>query len=88
MVQVTNSYSEPVSGRRNRRQSTDETPLQRELSACGANQCTVIKCKTAPITTNSRIVFKMRSRIWVQTISEVNTQFNPLGRNNSLIAIK
>jgi len=71
-TKVTNSYSEPVSGRRNRRQSTDETPLQRELSACGANQCTVIKCKTAPITTNSRIVFKMRSRIWVQTISEID----------------
>ena len=44
--------------------------LERELN-CGATQCTVIKCSAGPITSNNHVVFKLRARIWAQTISEV-----------------
>jgi hypothetical protein len=54
---------------RSRRQSQSKD-LDRELN-CGATQCTVIKCSAGPITSNNNVVFKLRARIWAQTISEV-----------------
>ncbi|EFX79732.1 hypothetical protein DAPPUDRAFT_304328 [Daphnia pulex] len=39
---------------------------------CGATQCTVIKCSAGPITSNNNVVFKLRARIWAQTISEID----------------
>ena len=65
---------EPVSRRRYRRQSPNDLSLQKELSDC--DQCTVIKCKTAPITTTNPVVFELRSRLWADTMSEVNAQHN------------
>lgn len=56
---------------RNRRQSDQAQELDKELD-CGATQCTIIKCTAGPITSNNRVVFKLRARIWAQTISEVN----------------
>lgn len=60
---------------RNRRQSQDNRAkeLDRELN-CGATQCTIIKCSAGPLTTNNNVVFKLRARIWAQTISEVRLQ--------------
>ncbi|XP_057369878.1 integrin alpha-PS2-like isoform X1 [Daphnia carinata] len=55
---------------RNRRQNQPKE-LERELN-CGATQCTVIKCSAGPITSNNHVVFKLRARIWAQTISEID----------------
>lgn len=56
---------------RTRRQANRrEQELERQLN-CGATQCTVIKCTAGPITSNKNVVFKLRARIWAQTISEV-----------------
>lgn len=55
---------------RSRRQSNRAKELDTALD-CGATQCTIIKCSAGPITSNNRVVFKLRARIWAQTISEV-----------------
>lgn len=55
---------------RSRRQTNRAKELEKELN-CGATQCTIIKCSAGPITTNNNVVFKLRARIWAQTISEV-----------------
>jgi len=44
--------------------------LDRELN-CGATKCTVIKCTAGPLTPNNNVVFKLRARIWAQTIADV-----------------
>lgn len=69
---------------RSRRQDNQAQELDRELN-CGATQCTVIKCSAGPITSNNRVVFKLRARIWAQTISEVNfnLMFVICGRNKN-----
>ena len=66
--------SEASDGQRQRRQTAvgggPRAALERELG-CGATQCTVVRCQVGPITTNSRVVFKMHARVWAKTIAEV-----------------
>lgn len=62
---------------RSRRQTNRAKELEKELN-CGATQCTIIKCSAGPITTNNNVVFKLRARIWAQTISEVIFSMNSI----------
>lgn len=55
--------------RRTRRQAKKKL-LEKELN-CGATKCTIIRCTAGPLTTNNNVVFKLRARVWAQTISEV-----------------
>lgn len=64
---------------RNRRQNQPKD-LDRELN-CGATQCTIIKCSAGPITSNNNVVFKLRARIWAQTISEVKLNLHKVLHN-------
>ena len=62
-----------VKGNRNRRRifESADAELKRELY-CGATQCTIIQCQVGPVTTNNRAVFRMRARVWAQTIADVS----------------
>ena len=56
--------------RRTRRQAKKKL-LEKELN-CGATKCTVIRCTAGPLTTSNNVVFKLRARVWAQTISEID----------------
>lgn len=45
--------------------------LERELNCGAITQCTIIRCSAGPITTSNNVVFKLRARVWAQTIAEV-----------------
>ena len=63
---------EESSRRRRRRQAVDGgDPELRKHLGCGLTQCTVIRCQVGPLTTSNRVVFKLRARVWAQTIAEV-----------------
>jgi hypothetical protein len=76
-----------VKGNRNRRRifESADAELKRELY-CGATQCTIIQCQVGPVTTNNRAVFRMRARVWAQTIADVSGEFD--GQAHQSIALE
>ena len=73
----TSGYSQQRSGR-HRRQNINVVNklrarnLERELNCGAITQCTIIRCSAGPITTSNNVVFKLRARVWAQTIAEVH----------------